>query len=224
MSCTRPTAFHEDFLRVGQVLRVVGAATATFSMPERLSLVANRPIVIAANHRSLFDLVAAMAVFTRFGLSARILVRGDYVNGQGRGLARVVGLSHLGGMVLQRMGCIAVTRRGAADAEAEAVAALRRGELVAIMPEGRLIPSERWVNDVGPAKPGVSRIARAADAVVIPVAISGTERLWPPHRWPRPKWPRRRITIRVGEPIELCSDHHSDNAALIMDRIAALLA
>jgi 1-acyl-sn-glycerol-3-phosphate acyltransferase len=89
----------------------------------------------------------------------------------------------------------------AAASYAAAVAAVRRGECVAIYPEGTLTRDP----DLWPmrGKTGAARIALATGCPVIPVAQWGAQRILPPyHHRPR-LWPRHDIDVRAGRPVDL---------------------
>jgi len=206
-----PIDQHDWFIRSGRMMAALGSVVTRYDLPEVLTLPGNRPVLFAGNHRSLLDLVVTMAVFTRFGLSSSILVREDFVN------------SGLGGRYLRSIGCIATSKQRAREAELEAVSALRSGHLVSMMPEGRLNAPSSWVNGVGPGRPGVSRIAVAADAVVVPIGFIGTERVWPRGKPPRIRVPRRGVTLRVGSAIEMESTDHQVNADRVMAAISDLV-
>ncbi len=208
----QPIQQHQSFLRVGKTFTQLAKIGAEVDLPEKLTLPTNRPILFAGNHRSLFDLLPSMAIFTKFGLSCRILIRADLME-KGAGAAFFKGL-----------GCIPASRELRAESEETAIEALNAGELVCLMPEGRLVkPSER-VNGVGPARPGVSRIACASGAVVVPVAFAGTENVWPRGSKPKLQWPRPKVTLRVGEPIDFEGEDHQANADLVMKALADLLS
>ncbi|MEY3472318.1 MAG: lysophospholipid acyltransferase family protein [Candidatus Limnocylindrus sp.] len=87
-------------------------------------------------------------------------------------------------------------RRGAADLEAFrlAEAVLREGNILGIYPEG----TRSHDSKIGPFRDGAALLALRSGAPVIPVAVSGTERLWPRGAL----LPRRAETIRmlIGEP------------------------
>lgn len=200
------------FRRGAALLTNVGKAGALYDVPETLTLDYDRPVLLAGNHRSLFDLVAALATFRAVDETCRIMVRADLVNSKGPG-----------GRFLRNIGCIPTSRNHREEAEAAAIEALLHRELVCMMPEGRLVrPTER-VNGVGPGRPGVSRIARAANALVMPVGISGSVNVWPRGKKPRPRIKRPTVTVRVGTPIDLQSDDHDANTVLVMAAISSLL-
>lgn len=184
---------------------------AKIHLPDKLTLPTNRPILMAGNHRSLLDLAVTMAIFSKFGISSRILVREDLV------------MNGLGGKYLRSIGCIATSKERKEESEAEAIAALKQGHLVSMMPEGRLVKPEDWVDGVGPGRQGVSRIALASDAVIVPVGFVNTEKVWPRARPPRLQFPRPDVHLRVGPSFELESTDHQVNADHVMAAIAGLV-
>lgn len=152
-----------------------------------------------------------MAIFTKFGLSSRIQVRADLMD------------SGPGARLLHGIGCIPTSSANRASAERAAIEAVERGQLVSMMPEGRLCSPKEWVRGVGPGRAGVSRIALLTDAVVVPVGFSGTELVWPRGRPPKLQLPRPKVTLRVGPAIELTSTDHDENTRLVMDGIVGVL-
>jgi 1-acyl-sn-glycerol-3-phosphate acyltransferase len=87
-------------------------------------------------------------------------------------------------------------RLGGGDVRAlrEAVARLRRGELVLVFPEGTRTPDGR----IWPLRRGVGLVARQAQVPVVPVVIEGAFEVWPRQRLcPRPG----RIGVIFGEPV-----------------------
>ncbi len=206
-----PIEQHNWFIRSSSFLTAVGRLGAQFQLPDSIPIPSNRPVLMAGNHRSFLDLIASQAALVRFGLSSHILVREDLV------------IKGLAGRYFRSIGCIAASAKRAAKAEAEAVAALKAGHLVAIMPEGRLVAPDDWVDGVGRGRPGVSRIAVAADAVVLPIGISGTNNVWPRGRAPRLQLPRPKVTVRVGALMEMESTDHQENTDRVMKAISDLL-
>ncbi len=207
----KPTESHAAFMRGAAAMTLMAKAVAKLDYPDKLGLVDNRPMLFAGNHRSLFDMVATMGIFDKFGLSCRIMLRGDLME-KGPGAA-----------FLKSIGCIPTSKALREAAEAEAIRSLKRGELVAMMPEGRLIPRDQWVDGVGPARPGIARIARESGAVIIPVAFSGTEDVWPRGKPPRPRIPRWPVRLAVGTPFELTGSSDPEDAAQVMAAISSLL-
>lgn len=206
-----PIEQHDWFVRSGKMMYAAALLGAKVHLPDRLTLPTNRPVLMAGNHRSLLDLAVTMGIFSKFGVSSRIMVREDLVS------------NGMGGKYLRSIGCIATSKERRDESEAEAIEALRAGHLVSMMPEGRLVKPEDWVNGVGPGRQGVSRIATAVDAVVVPVGFSHTEKVWPRGRPPRVQLPRPDVHLRVGPAIELDSTDHQVNADKVMAAISALI-
>ena len=77
----------------------------------------------------------------------------------------------------------------------EAKKYLRRDEIIGFFPEGSRSPD----NKLKKGKTGVIRLALAAKAPIVPVAIKGTYDLWPINK----KFPKIKKTVRisVGKPI-----------------------
>lgn len=175
-----------------------------------------RVAVIAANHRSMFDVVAGLICLHRFGHYPRLLIHRTYVEGGWIGpFARAIG-------------AIPVDREGAAGASLDgAIVALRSGVPVVVMPEGRL----HWDPDAplstGPAKTGVARLATGAQVPVVPVALVGTERVMPrgarlPHFNP---FRRKVVFCRVADdPLWLPGEDHRADTEAVMAEIRRLMA
>jgi 1-acyl-sn-glycerol-3-phosphate acyltransferase len=135
--------------------------------------------IVAVNHLHILDALWAFVVIPR---RVVFLVAREFRN------RPVVGQ-------LLRLGDSIFVERGSGDYEAArlAVDVLRGGAAIGIAPEGKLSRTGGLIR----AQPGFARIAAEAGAPVIPLALSGQERLW---RW----WLRaRRVPIRArfGSPI-----------------------
>ncbi len=97
-------------------------------------------------------------------------------------------------LIMRRCGAILI-QRGVADKAALKTieAALARGELVAIFPEG----TRTRDGSVGPFRGGALVAARRAGVPLVPIGIRGSHGAWPRgQRLPRP----RRIEASVGAP------------------------
>jgi 1-acyl-sn-glycerol-3-phosphate acyltransferase len=96
-------------------------------------------------------------------------------------------------------------RRNTSDASLalqDAVAALQRGELVAIYPEGTVSRDpDKWPMA---AKTGTARLALLSGAEVVPVAQWGAERILDSYREKGLHLlPRKTITVVAGPPVDL---------------------
>ena len=181
--------------------------------PDQLCLPEGRPVLFAANHRSFLDIAVSSALFSHFQLTCRFQVQ-----------ARMFDLPVIGRW-LHNLGCIPTNTETKEQSEATSVAALLAGHTVAVMPEGRLVPPADRVGGVGAGRPGVSRIAQRAGALTIPVACSGSGRVWPPGR-PLPKtglFGRETVRVRFGAPMDLTGDDHQANVDAVMDAIRVML-
>ena len=120
--------------------------------------------------------------------------------------------------------------RGTKDAPMaldQAVAALERGEIVVIFPEGT-ITTDPDLNPMA-AKTGAARLALAADVPLIPAAVWGTANVWPKgfakHWWP----PGQDILVRIDKPMTVSGDPDSTEdwkrvGDELMQRIGRLVA
>ncbi len=161
-----------------------------------------RPVVVVANHRSFFDVPVGFALLEGLGLRARILVRAKYFD-----------IPLVGGF-LKSAGCISAGTgwRATIDTAVETLAA---GRPVAVMLEGRIVPPEkRDESGLGKVRRGFLEIARAADAVVLPVTLVGSDEVWPSNsRFPRIPWRGRPLVqVHVGE--VMCIDGLTNREAL----------
>ena len=179
---------------------------------EDINLPVDTPILFAANHRSFFDVIIAWAVFSESGINCHCFIRADLFE------------KPVIGSWLKRNGCIPASRSTREEAEKRAITELNSGHAVAIMPEGRLVPPDERPDGVGQGRPGISRIARATGAKIVPVAIEGSEIVWPLGRaFPIPKLKKPLVSVRFGTPFHLTSDDDIENVETIMNSIRDLL-
>lgn len=168
--------------------------------------------MIAANHSSLYDLPAALVVLGHYGINARIGVNSRFFS------------NPVGGRFLHGIGCIPFSREDKDSAEQAMVGALLDGQSAAIMPEGRITRPRDQENGVGPARPGVSRIARRADAAILPVGFAFANETWRPGTpLPMPRLGRHEVVASIGPPVVFDGDDHIANAKHLMSVIGELV-
>ncbi|RME39359.1 MAG: 1-acyl-sn-glycerol-3-phosphate acyltransferase [Thermoflexia bacterium] len=166
------------------------------------------PYILATNHLSVFDLPLLLMVcpHTVRAFAASKHRRNPFY-----------------ALLLTAAGSIWV-RRGEIDREAlqGAFEVFRRGEVLGIAPEGA---RARRIYALQPGKTGAAYIATRADVPIVPVGLTGTEKI----KQNLPRLRRTDVTVTIGEPFRLPEsgrvrgpklDEYTD---LIMRRIAALL-
>ena len=201
-----------SFRRSGKFMNIFSKIFSRHDFQTELELPESSPIIFAANHRSFFDVIIAWAFFSLSGVNCHCLVRADLFS------------KPLMGGWLKKNGCIAASRKTKEQTELQAIEKLKAGYAVAIMPEGRLVPPEERPAGVGEGRPGISRIARATGATIVPVAITGSDNVWPLGKgFPIPRMKRPMIKVRFGAPFEFESDDDIKNANQVMQKIKNLL-
>jgi 1-acyl-sn-glycerol-3-phosphate acyltransferase len=169
------------------------------------------PLIIASNHLADADPCIYGFFFPRL---VRTLAKQE--------LLRVPVIKHF----LQAYGAIPV-RRGEADLKALRAAqdALDAGYALCIFPEGTASEGNAAMIE---AWPGAGLIALRSGVPVLPVAITGSQRLGLPMMFLRP-FPRQHVTITYGVPFVPDKPERVNSEAAkvatrqIMERIAALL-
>ena len=160
------------------------------------------PCIVASNHECVLDgFFLALATRRQLRFMAKVE------------LHRVPGVKQF----LEAAGCFPVDRgsdRG--RAVSRGVELLDRGEAIAIFPEGTCLPDQKRGY-----RRGAARLALAAGAPVVPVALIGTEWALQPrtHRLGLP-----RVKILVGEPIPVeRTDPTEETADELTARIEAAI-
>ena len=153
-------------------------------------LPARGPVLLVANHVSILDPLACARLAWDQGRVPHFLIKDAVFKG-------------LLGTLLRKAGQIPVAR-GSSDAARsveEARADLAAGNLVVIYPEGSVTRDPAW----WPMQPrtGVARLALTTDAVVVPVAQWGPQRVHDYHAKKLHLRPRRPADYLVGEPVDL---------------------
>lgn len=148
-------------------------------------------VVVAANHVSHVDPVTFAHFMWDHGRLPRYLAK-----------AALFDVPVLGSL-LRSMGQIPVQRRtaDAANAFSSAVDAVREGKAVIIYPEGTITRDPDLWPMVG--RTGAARVALAADVPVVPVAQWGAQDLLYPYATRPRLFPPARITMKVGDPVDL---------------------
>lgn len=148
------------------------------------------PAVLVINHISHVDpVIAAHIVYDR-GRMPHYLAKAGLWNNK------------MLGKILDLAGQIPVERQtGGATAFSRAVDAVNDGSLVVVYPEATITRDP----DLWPmtGKSGAARIALETGCPVIPIGQWGAHEVLPPYTKKPLLVPRKRITISVGEPIEL---------------------
>ena len=206
------TGFDKRYRGSAAGSRLLSRLSSGVTLPERIELATDRPTIIAANHSSLFDLIASLILLDHYGINARIGVNARFFS------------NPAAGAFLRGIGTIPFSKADGGKAEDMAVEALLSGQAAALMPEGRITRPDDQVNGVGPGRPGVSRIARRANASVLPVGFAFADETWPPGTpLPKARLGRHRVVATVGSPIHFDTDDHIANADRLMSSIGDLV-
>lgn len=146
--------------------------------------------IVVGNHLSYFDPLAHAYFVVRVGRRPRFLAKAELFR------------NPVLGTVLRGVRQIPV-RRGTGDQRPleEATAALERGEVVVIYPEGTSTAGGADFTP-GRGKTGAVRLALATGAPVIPVATWGGQYVWRRGSFRLPAF-RRPIFLRAGEPVDV---------------------
>jgi 1-acyl-sn-glycerol-3-phosphate acyltransferase len=176
------------------------------------------PAILALNHISYLDPLAAAYAVDRAGRRPRFLAKAELFDDR-----RIAWVLKGTGQILVRRGT-----RDAPMALDHALGALARGEVVVVFPEGT-VTTDPELKPMRP-KSGTARLALQSGAPLIPAAVWGTANVWPKGRYSKRWWPPRQdILMRIGQPL------HIDGAAAsteawdaagreLMDAIGELVA
>ena len=188
---------------------------ARFDMTGMEHVPTRGPVLLAANHRSYFDVAAIGMVAARLGRPVRFLAKQEVFDAPlvGR-LARV-----LGGIPVER-------GSGSGEPMRRAGAALRAGEVVIVLPQGTIPRGEAFFDPVLHGHTGAARLAAETGCPVVPVGLWGTERVWPrsskvPNITTLPHPPR--VIVTVGAPVALGLDDAVADTTILMAAISDLL-
>ncbi|MGQ0823642.1 MAG: lysophospholipid acyltransferase family protein [Actinomycetota bacterium] len=168
------------------------------------------PIILASNHISYLDPLTLAFVANRQRRRLRFLAKAELFDR--RGLGTLLRAAHQ--IPVQR------GKGDAAHALDAALDALRRGECVAVFPEGTIsLDLEPMIG-----KSGTARLARAAGVPVTPVGLWGSHRIMFKGRAPRWRTGVAQVAV-VGDPVKVGPDDHVREATeRIMSAIATGVA
>jgi putative phosphoserine phosphatase / 1-acylglycerol-3-phosphate O-acyltransferase len=188
---------------------------AKFDIAGVESVPSKGPVLLAANHRSYFDVAALALVAAAVGRPVRFLGKKEIFD------APVVG------QIARAIGGIPVERGSGSDSPLRAAeAALKAGEVVIVLPQGTIPRGEAFFDVELKGKTGTARLAATTGATVAPVGLWGTEKVWPRSaRVPDFSLVRHPplITVRVGVPLALSLTDAVADTATIMSAISDLL-
>lgn len=151
------------------------------------------PVVIAPNHKSFWDSFFLAAVVKR---RLHFMGKAELFRGWR-------------GRLFLMLGAFPVLR-GSSDEEAinTARAVLERGDVLALFPEGTRVSDP---DRLGDPKRGATRLAIETGAVIIPTAMTGTEK----RKWPLP----RKVRIVFGDPVPVTDlTPGPEHAGLLLDQ------
>lgn len=171
--------------------------------------------LVVANHRSYFDVTAMAVTLAKRGRPVRFLGKKEVFD------APVIG------PIARAMGGIRVDRgTGSDEPLREAAAALRAGELVALMPQGTIPRGRAFFEPELQGRWGAARLAAMTKVPVVPVGLWGTEAVWPrssllPNVLNLTSPPT--VRVRVGPPVKLYHRSPAADTKRIMAAISDLL-
>ena len=153
---------------------------------------ATGPVLVVANHVSILDPIACARLVFDSGRLPHFLAKQSVFKG-------------FAGVLLRGAGQIPVARfsanaHGALDA---ARADLEAGNVIVIYPEGSVTRDPDWWPME--SRSGAARLALTTDAVVVPVAQWGPQRVHDYHRQKLRLRLRARADYLVGEPVDLAA-------------------
>jgi 1-acyl-sn-glycerol-3-phosphate acyltransferase len=155
-------------------------------------LPATGPVLVVANHISVVDPLACARLVWDHGRVPHFLIKHALFTG-------------IVGTLLRKAGQIPVARGSSEAARSleEARTDLAAGNLVVIYPEGSVTRDPDWWPMQ--ARTGVARLALTTDAVVVPVAQWGPQRVHDYHAKKLHLRPRQPADYLVGEPVDLAA-------------------
>ena len=146
-----------------------------------------RTAVVIANHRSLFDAAVGLVAFHRLKRYPRVIVAAQFFERRSTG------------PLLRMAGAIPMNRDDPSVHLDAAKRVLDAGIPLLILPEGRLCGEPGRPATAGDFKTGAARLAAHCGAGVWPLALVGTDEIWPRgRRTPRRGLRRSRRVVLLG--------------------------
>jgi 1-acyl-sn-glycerol-3-phosphate acyltransferase len=197
------------FYYVGRALvRMLAFLVMRYQVKGKDNIPAQGPILVAANHLNLVD---PPLLGISLGRVAVFMAKEELFR------------SKFSGYFVRGFGAFPVHRRQAdRKALSQAEQVLAQGQALIMFPEG----TRSRDGQLQSAFPGAALIASRCDVPILPVGISGTEKVKGMTWWLR----RPRVTVSIGVPFSLppsngllSREELAQHASLIMARIAELL-
>lgn len=161
----------------------------------------DRGYLLVCNHLSNIDAVCLLWVMMKADVPVRIMAKSELFK-----------VPLLGG-AMRRMQLLPVDRKSKEPGAilASAAKALRDGECVAIYPEGTLTTDpEEWPMRI---KTGAARLALDTGVDVIPFIHWGEQKIMRSGSALIDFRPQRKVSVRIGQPIDLDDLHHDTGSA-----------
>lgn len=153
---------------LGLVARAVHPFFYDIAVPEAPPVNATEPVVIVGNHRSMFDVILGLHIFHCWRISPRLLVNPKYFSWP------------IVSTLLNMMGCIPAYRGDERTRTHELMArSLDDGDIVLIMPEGRIASTAERVGGLGPLREGVAALLADRPTRLLVMSVVGTEAVLP---------------------------------------------
>ncbi len=166
------------------------------------------PFLVVSNHQSYIDFMFVTFVFRKIRFLSGFIKDAYY---------DVSCLNYF----LRDLAQIRVDRERKIESINSAVEILKEGHVVVLFPEG----TRTKTGKIGKARRGLSLIGKELTNVsVIPVRISGANKIWP-HYLPTPNFlAGRKVRVFVGKPVK-CSDYEGNGEVFsqkVMGKVAEL--
>lgn len=177
-------------------------------------------VIVVANHYSFFDPISLGHFLVKTGRTPRFMAKAGVFK------------NPVLGRLFKAAGQIPVHRdtREAAHALRDAIAAVERGEVVIMYPEGTMTKDPNLWPMAG--KSGAARMALRTGAPILPIAQWGAQEVFAPYSKTPHFFPRKTLKVTAGPPIDLVSIVGKEitttslaaGTELIMDTLTGMLA